>query len=91
MDAGDPLPADVSEQLRADAERRIEAAAEPDSITLTQELRVTQIFEAARAMVRAEQEELIAMRDDEGLPDTLVRPLLRQLDTRDQALRTQLG
>ena len=91
MDAGDPLPADISEQLRADAERRLEAAAEPESVTLTQELRVTQIFEAARAMVRAEQEELIAMRDDEGLPDTLVRPLLRQLDTRDQALRTQLG
>lgn len=89
VDAGNPLPADVSEQLRAEAERRLESASEPESVTLTQELRVTQIIEAARAMVRAEQEELIAMRDDEGLPDTLVRPLLRKLDTRDQALKTE--
>lgn len=91
MDAGDPLPSDVSEQLRADAERRLETSVEPESESPTRELRVNQIIEAARAMVRAEQEELIAMRDDEGLPDTLVRPLLRQLDTRDQALRTQSG
>ncbi len=91
LESGAPLPNDVSVQLRADAERRLEAAAEPESVSLTKELRVSQIIEAARAMVRAEQEELIAMRDAEGLPDTLVRPLLRKLDTRDQALRTQSG
>ncbi len=42
-------------------------------------------------MVRAEQEELIRLRDEEGLPDAIARPLLRALDTRDQALRVQGG
>jgi hypothetical protein len=39
--------------------------------------------------VRAEQEELLRLRDEEGLPDAIVRPLLRQLDLRDQALRSR--
>ena len=43
----------------------------------------------ARAMVRAEQEELLRLRDEEGLPDSIVRPLLRALDLRMQALKTQ--
>ena len=45
----------------------------------------------SRSMVRAEQEELIRMRDEEGLADAIARPILQRLDLRDQALRTKKG
>jgi hypothetical protein len=47
-----------------------------------------QMFALARAMVRAEQEELLRLRDEEGLPDSIVRTRLRELDLRQQALGT---
>jgi monovalent cation/hydrogen antiporter len=90
-DAGTPLPAEISDRLRGDVEKRLRASAAPDAVTGTQELQTRQLFSAARAMVHAEQEELIRLRDEEGLPDALVRPLLRQLDTRLQALRPPGG
>ena len=89
--AGAPLPADVSDRLRSDAEQRIRESVAPESITQTQQLRLDELITTARAMVRAEQEELIRLRDEEGLPDAIARPLLRALDTRDQALRVQGG
>jgi CPA1 family monovalent cation:H+ antiporter len=87
--AGAPLPAEVGERLREDVERRLESATVPVDTVGTQELRLQQLISTARAMVRAEQEELIRLRDEEGLPDAIARPLLRQLDMRDQALRTE--
>jgi hypothetical protein len=39
-------------------------------------------------MVQAEQEELLRLRDEEGLPDSIVRVKLRDLDVRLQALGT---
>ena len=87
-EAGHPLAPEVSARLRMDTERRIVASVDPGSITQTQEIEVRQLLSAARAMVRAEQEELLRMRDEEGLADAIVRPLLRQLDLRDQALRS---
>lgn len=91
IDAGTPIPADVSDRLRADAELRIRQSVTPDEVMRTQELRLGQLVTAARAMVRAEQEELIRLRDEEGLPDAIVRPLLRELDARDQGLRSTGG
>jgi len=90
-EAGTPLPAEVSERLRSDAERRLDASANPETVTETQEMATRQLIATARAMVRAEQEELIRMRDEEGIPDALVRPMLHGLDLRDQALRTEQG
>jgi len=89
--AGTPLPPEVSERLRADSERRLDASSNPEEVTETQEMAVRQLISTARAMLRAEQEELIRMRDDEGIPDSLVRPLLHELDLRDAALRTEQG
>ena len=89
--AGAPLPADVSDRLRSDAEQRIRESVAPESVTQTQQLRLDELISTARAMVRAEQEELIRLRDEEGLPDAIARPMLRALDTRDQALRVQGG
>jgi hypothetical protein len=41
------------------------------------------------AMIRAEQEELLRMRDEEGIPDAIVRPALRQLDLREQSIHNR--
>jgi CPA1 family monovalent cation:H+ antiporter len=86
-EAGQPLAAEVSERLRDDMEQRLQTSAHPESVSATQEIELGQMLSTARAMVRAEQEELIRLRDEEGLPDSLVRPLLRQLDLRYQALK----
>ena len=42
--------------------------------------------ELAHAVIEAEQEELIRIRDSEGLPDTVFRAIQRQLDLRMQSL-----
>ena len=87
--AGQPLSAEVAERLRGDAERRLVAPRDPRSASQTQEIELQQLFSAAQAMVRAEQEELLRLRDEEGLPDAIVRPMLRELDMRLQALRAK--
>lgn len=89
--SGTPLPGDVSDRLRSDAEQRIRESVAPESVTQTQQLHFDQLITTARAMIRAEQEELIRLRDEEGLPDSIARPMLRALDTRDQALRVRRG
>jgi NhaP-type Na+/H+ or K+/H+ antiporter len=89
QEAGDPMPADVGEHLRALAEARLESARTGPDHQGTQEIAAQRMIDAGRAMVRAEQEELIRLRDEEGLPDAIARPLLRQLDLRDQALRSE--
>jgi hypothetical protein len=33
-------------------------------------------------MIRAEQEEILRIRDEEGLPDSIVRPIQQALDVR---------
>ncbi len=88
-DGGTPLAHDVAARLRAEAEHRLELEGEAPDFVVAADIRARQMVETARAMIRAEQEELIAMRDAEGLPDALVRPLMRQLDVRDQALASQ--
>jgi CPA1 family monovalent cation:H+ antiporter len=91
-EAGAPLSPAVVARLREDAERRIdrasEASADGAGSSSSPQAEVDQAAEAASAMVRAEQEELLRMRDEEGLPDAIVRPLLRQLDAREQAFRS---
>lgn len=86
--AGDPLPTEVSDRLRADVERRIAVVAEPGRgpDSAAHEAQADLLWAASRAIVRAEQEELLRLRDEEGLPDAIVRPLLRELDLREQAL-----
>jgi CPA1 family monovalent cation:H+ antiporter len=95
LEAGHPIPAAVSERLRDDVEHRVrpqstsEAPTGDESESARRSDR--QLRDAAAAMVRAEQEELIRLRDEEGLPDAVVRPILRDLDVRAQALRGGRG
>ena len=89
QDRGTPIAPEVSDRLRTDAERRIRTSSHREDATQTEELSTAQLLSTAREMVRAEQEELIRLRDEEGMPDAIVRPLLRELDMRAQALRTR--
>ena len=81
-----PLSPEVAAQLRAEADHRLDFGAEGEDVVVASHVRMQQLVQTARAMIRAEQEELIAMWDAEGLPDALVRPMLQELDVRDQAL-----
>jgi len=80
-----PLQAQVASRLDA---LRASAPAGPDGQVGTTdaiEIRRTSI-ELEMLMVRAEQEELVRMRDEEGIPDAIVRPILTTLDASLQAL-----
>ncbi|MGA0208963.1 MAG: hypothetical protein ACO3LZ_03495, partial [Candidatus Nanopelagicales bacterium] len=85
---GETIPQDVIEQLRRDAEVRIDRTRNSEEAATTRELATKRLIEIARAMVQAEQEELIRLRDEEGFPDAIIRPKLRDLDVRLQALNT---
>ncbi len=85
-EAGEPLAPEVVSRLREAAERRVDLMVEAAAGNPATE--AEQVLMTSRAMLRAEQEELLRMRDEEGLPDAIVRPLLRQLDMRMQALKS---
>jgi len=86
---GHPIPQEVVDRLQHDANARLDRARGEQDVSVTREMVTTQMFALARAMVRAEQEELLRLRDEEGLPDSLVRTRLRELDLRQQALGSQ--
>lgn len=90
--AGTPLNFEAAETLRRDMETRLlrsRSAGQESAQPLTAELEITQMLNLAISMVHAEQEELIRMRDSDGLPDSIARPLLRELDSSEQALVRQ--
>ncbi len=90
---GTPLNAEAAETLRRDREIRLLRAntiAENSTAPMTAELEIAQMLNVAISMVHAEQEELIRMRDSDGLPDSIARPLLRELDSREQSLVRQI-
>ncbi|MCF8540099.1 MAG: hypothetical protein K9G12_07435, partial [Candidatus Nanopelagicales bacterium] len=86
--AGDPLSSEAIDSLRNSLSRRLakDTPTPAASESVTEEIQLTTLLKVASSMVHAEQEELIRMRDDDGLPDAIVRPLLRELDAREQAL-----
>lgn len=84
------IPPDVVQRLRSDALRRIEHGEKSDSNTAQAQNPQTQLMNLALSMVHAEQAELLRIRDDEGVPDSVIRPIMRELDVREQALQAQL-
>ena len=88
-DAGTPISPEVTARLRAEAEHRLESGHGAGSETVGMSDLRQQTLDIAHAMIRAEQEELIGMRDTEGLPDALVRPLLQRLDVQAQGLKAR--
>ncbi len=85
---GDPLSPDAVESLRGGLTRRIDRSVVIQGATEdhSEEVNVNRLLKVASSMVHAEQEELIRMRDEDGLPDAIARPMLRDLDAREHAL-----
>jgi hypothetical protein len=94
--AGTPLSPEDAETLRRDREKQLlrsssaQESAQESVPPVTAELEMSQMLNLAVSMVHAEQEELIRLRDSDGLPDSIARPLLRELDSREQALVRQI-
>ena len=85
---GDPIPSTVVARLEHDVRLRIDRDRSEAGSTSSQEMATRRMIQLARAMVQAEQEELLRLRDEEGLPDSIVRTKLRDLDLRLQAFGT---
>lgn len=84
-DEGEALPRELVTALRSQYEERLGHHLATDTMTASSE---TQL-QLRRTLVRAEQEELIRLRDTEGLPDAIFRPVQHALDLRLQALSEQ--
>jgi monovalent cation/hydrogen antiporter len=86
--AGDPLSPEAMESLRSGLVRRLDRSARirGSSEEYSEEVSMNKLLKVASSMVHAEQEELIRIRDEDGLPDAIARPILRELDAREHAL-----
>jgi CPA1 family monovalent cation:H+ antiporter len=83
---GDAIPTEVLQRLRSAAEERLDlaaATAERQGAPGRHEPGVRQI---AVEMMRSEQEELLRLRDREGLPDEIVREMQQEIDVRIRAI-----
>ena len=87
--SGERIAPEVVDRLRSDCEERLDRSAGQADEHVERPVNSVALLQLARAMVRAEQEELLRMRDEDGLPDAIVRPRLRDLDLRLEALGTQ--
>jgi CPA1 family monovalent cation:H+ antiporter len=77
---GRPIPTDVAALVRDSLDQRLRALEQQPDQSAPMVL-ATQI-ELRRLMIRAEQEEILRIRDEEGLPDSIVRPIQQALDVR---------
>lgn len=89
---GEPLAPEVVGVLRRELDSKL---AQVSNSTNSQQdpqaedIQLDRMLKVAISMVHAEQEELIQLRDNDGLPDAIMRPMLRELDLREQALARQ--
>ncbi|MDP3972071.1 MAG: cation:proton antiporter, partial [Candidatus Nanopelagicales bacterium] len=79
---GRPMTGDAVQRLRRAAERRVDMSARrveegEDTGVITS---LNMLKQVSGQMIHAEQQELLRLRDDEGLPDGLMRTLQRELD-----------
>lgn len=81
---GQPLAPEVVRGLRRSIEHRLD----PDASDPGPDERITQARALGIAMAISEQQELLRLRTDEGLPDNLVRVRMAALDRRISTLRT---
>ena len=82
--SGDPAPEEIVTALRTryNAELR---AAEGESHPSVAEASVVARYQ--RGIIKAQQEELLRLRDSEAIPDAVVRPIMHGLDAELAALR----
>lgn len=81
---GAPLPEAITEPLRARTLERLASAQEEGAVVAAGSADVAK--QVRLEMLMAEQEELLRIRDEEGLPDAIVRPVQLRLDRRALAI-----
>lgn len=85
--ADEPISAVAVSRLRSGTEQRLDrAAALTDAGASGHTRDVTVVREIAVEMMRSEQQELLRLRDREGLPDEIVREMQQEIDVRIQAM-----
>ncbi len=82
---GRPLPDSMVALLRAKEENRLARTTSPD--VGPQVAGANRSVLVAIAMAQAEQSEILRLRTEEGVPDSIARPLLTELDRRIALLR----
>jgi CPA1 family monovalent cation:H+ antiporter len=85
----DPLDAGVIQRLRDDTLARIEQVEVATDSRIDEHSSERQSVSLSLSMVHAEQTELIRIRDEEGVPDAVIRPIMRELDVRVEALESR--
>ncbi len=85
---GEPIPDEVVAPLRLAVERRLRDIHEQFNVEVSDA--AGQRMALQRMMVRAEQVEILRIRDEEGIPDAIVRPIQAALDVRALAAKVTL-
>lgn len=88
-ESGKPYTESAKNQLRAEIAHRahrhgVDSEA-TKAITADESSRMLQAMEQ---MITAQQDELLRLRADEELPESIIRPMLRTLDARQEAIRS---
>ncbi len=94
---GTPLSAEVVEKIRQEFQLSLDHLVAhvdhddhhdaDDESELDHDHAAHSLRQLELSMLRAEEEELVRIRDDEGLPDEIFRELLHQIDLRRETLR----
>ncbi len=84
--AGEPLSGSVVRRLREGAEARLDRAAAIAEGDRRRHEHMVSAKAVGVEMMRAEQEELLRLRDSEGLADEIVREMQQEIDARIRAL-----
>lgn len=87
-----PIPSAILDNLRSTAEIRMNSAAREEEASEEEKPASIGVkAEVGLQMIHAEQEELIRLRDEEGLPDSVMRKLQLKIDIRRRALSADRG
>ena len=85
---GRPLPKEAVMQVRHDFQRELDRMMSSAPDTSDTDAQAEAMKALYLTMLRAEEEELVRIRDEEGLPDPVFRTLQSQIDIRREAMRT---